>query len=139
MPCSLRPPGFVPRVEHHDLVPERGEPVRAGQAGRPGADDGDPAARRRALPVGRLAGRHHGIGGVALQEPDRDRLALRGVAHAGLLAEGLGRAHPGAHAAEDVGVEDRLGRRPGTLPVAIWRMKSGMSMPVGQAVTQGAS
>jgi hypothetical protein len=84
------------------------------------------------------ARRHQRVGGVALQPPDLDRLALGDLAHAGLLAERLGRADAGAHAAEDVLGEDRRAA-PSGLPVAIWRMKSGMSISVGQAVMQGAS
>jgi hypothetical protein len=57
--------------------------------------------------------RHQRVGGVALQPADLDRLALGRLAHAGLLAQRLGRADAGAHAAEDVLVEDRLGRRLG--------------------------
>jgi hypothetical protein len=55
------------------------------------------------------------------------------------FAQRLGRADAGAHAAEDVLVEDRLRRAASGVPVAIWRMNSGMSMEVGQAVMQGAS
>ena len=44
---------------------------------------------------------------------DLDRLALGLHAHAGALAEVLGRADPGTHAAQDVGVKDRHRRRIG--------------------------
>src|SRR5690606_34173718 len=44
--------------------------------------------------------------GVALQPADLHRLAFRRLAHASLLAQRLGRADAGAHAAEDVLVED---------------------------------
>jgi hypothetical protein len=59
--------------------------------------------------VGLLAGGHLGVGGEALQAADLDRLAFGRFAHAGFLAQRLGRADPGAHAAEDVLVEDRPG------------------------------
>jgi hypothetical protein len=65
------------------------------------------------MPAGRSAaaeqlsaGREQAVGGEALQEADLDRLALGRLAHAGLFAQGLGRADPGAHAAHDVGVQD---------------------------------
>ena len=46
------------------------------------------------------------IGGIALQRADIDRLVLAGHAHAGALAQDLGRADPRAGAAEDVLLED---------------------------------
>src|SRR5208283_3529100 len=46
------------------------------------------------------------VGRVALQEADHDRLAFGGLAHAGLLAQGLGRADTRANAAHDVGVKN---------------------------------
>ena len=49
----------------------------------------------------------HHVGGVALQLADPDRLALGDLAHADLLAQRLGRADAGAHAAEDVLRENR--------------------------------
>ena len=51
-----------------------------------------------------------GVGRIALQEADRDRLALGRLAHAGLLAQCLGRTDARAHAAHDVGVENGPGR-----------------------------
>ena len=82
--------------------------------------------------------RHRDIGRVALQHADLDRLAFGHLAHAGFFAQRLGGADARAHAAQDVLVENRLG---GALRVAgrISRMKSGMSIEVGQAVMQGAS
>ncbi len=49
----------------------------------------------------------HHIGGIALQFADPDRLALGDLAHADLLAQRLGRADAGAHAAEDVLLKNR--------------------------------
>ena len=46
----VEPAGLAARVEDDDVVAVHGEPVRAGEAGRPGADHGDaPAGRRGAL------------------------------------------------------------------------------------------
>ncbi len=59
--------------------------------------------------AGVAARRHDGVGRVALQRADPHRLALGMLAHAGLLAELLGRADAGAHAAHDVGRQDGLG------------------------------
>ena len=84
------------------------EAVRAGEPRRPGADDGDALARRRGALEGLLAMLHEMVGGVALQHADLDRLVLGEVPHAGLLAERFHRADARAHAAQDVGGEDRL-------------------------------
>jgi hypothetical protein len=87
-----------------------GEPVRGGKAGRTSADNGDlPAGRCGAL-VELLVLAHGDIGGVALQAADLHRLAFGDLAHADFLAQGLGRAHAGAHAAKNILVEDSLGR-----------------------------
>ncbi len=59
--------------------------------------------------AGVAARRHDGVGRVALQQTDPHRLALGVLAHAGLLAELLGRADAGTHAAHDVGRQDRFG------------------------------
>jgi hypothetical protein len=50
------------------------------------------------------------VGRMALQQADLDRLVLVRVAHAGLLAQHLGRADARAHAAEHVRLEDRARR-----------------------------
>ena len=85
--------------------------VGAGQPGRPGTHDRDLAAG------GRGAGEELGLGTfheridrMALQPADGDGLALLRGAHAGLLAQGLGRADAGAHAAQRVGFENGAGR-----------------------------
>lgn len=46
---------------------------------------------------------------MALQKADLDWLAFCGFADTGLFAERLGRAHARAHAAENIGFEDRFG------------------------------
>jgi hypothetical protein len=103
--------GFGFGLEHRDLVAKHRGAVRARKARRPGADDGDAAAGGRVAREQRRAVRGEiVIGRMALQEADLDRLVFVRVAHAGLLAQHLGRAHTCAHAAEDVGLEDRLGR-----------------------------
>ncbi len=89
------------------------QPVGAGEARRPRPDHRDTFARGRGPPEGMLVPRHERVGGMTLQLPDLDRLALGLHAHAGLFAERLGRADAGAHAAQDVLVEDRLRRRLG--------------------------
>src|SRR5690606_32044528 len=66
------------------------------------------SGRRRSFKELRMLG-HRRVGRVALQLADLDRLALRRLADAGLLAQLLGGADPGAHAAEDVLLENRLG------------------------------
>ena len=99
----LRPP-----VEHHHVIPERRQPVGAGEPGGPRADHRDALPGARALPIELPSRGHDGIGRVALQLSDDHRLAFRSVADAGLLAEGLRGTDPGAHAAEDIRVQDRL-------------------------------
>ena len=46
------------------------------------------------------------VSGVALQATNLNRLVFGGVANTGLFAQGLGWAHPGAHATHDVGFEN---------------------------------
>ena len=106
----VEPARLAPRLEDGGVHARDRERVGAGESRRPRADDRRPLAGRRRAGEGRAAGLDHRVGGVALQEPDSDRLAFGGLAHAGLLAQGLGRADAGAHAAQNVGVEDRLGR-----------------------------
>src|SRR3546814_14279518 len=57
-----------------------------------------------------LGALHHPVGGVALQQADLHRLALLRRAHAGLLAQQLGRTDPRAGAAQDGLIEDILRR-----------------------------
>ena len=102
--------GFRPRLEDRHVMAVARQPVRGSKPGRAGADHGDlPAGRRGAL-VELLALAHRDVGGVALQPADLHRLALGDLAHAGFLAQRLGRADAGAHAAQNVLVEDGLGR-----------------------------
>ena len=100
---------FLALLEDRRLVAGDGERVGAGQSRRTGADDRDALAGRRGAAERRLAGRHLRVDRVALQQADSHRLALGRLAHAGFLAQGLGRADARAHAAHDVGVENRFG------------------------------
>ena len=103
--------GLLPRVEDGDLVALDGEAVGAGEPRRARPDDGDPPPARRGPGEGLMPRRHQGVHGKPLQHADADRPALAAVAHADLLAQGLGRADPGAHSAHDVPGKDRR-RRP---------------------------
>jgi len=82
--------------------------MRARKPRRPGTDDGHAPSGRLGMPEGLLAGAHHHVGRIALQPADLDGLALGGGAHTGFLAQGLGRAHAGAHAAQDILRKDGL-------------------------------
>jgi hypothetical protein len=53
------------------------------------------------------------IGGHTLQRTDLHRLVFIRVAHTGLFTQHLGGAHPRAHAAQRVGLQDGLGGTPG--------------------------
>jgi hypothetical protein len=102
--------GLFACLEHDDVVTQHRQPVRARQPGRAGAHDGNRLARRR-TPLERVGGEVRVVDGVALQQADLHRLALGIViAHAGVLAQDLRRAHAGAGAAEDVLLEDVDGR-----------------------------
>ena len=106
MPYSLSPPALARRSKTVTSWPSPRQGVGAGQAGRPGTDDGHPLAGG-GCPGERLdAALEEPVGGVALEHADLDRLALLRRAHAGPLAQDLGRADPGAGAAHDVGLED---------------------------------
>ena len=109
----IEPPRLGPGVEYHDLMPLHRQPVRRRQARRPRPHHGHRFPRRPGAGKGMDALGHQRIGGKPLQAANLDRLALGGFAHAGLFAQGLGRADAGAHAAEDVLGKDRLGRRLG--------------------------
>ncbi len=102
--------GFLARLEDHDVVAVHGEAMGAGKARRSGADDGDRLAGARRALVELPVLLHRDVGGVALQAADLHRALLGGVAHAGLFAQRLGGTDAGAHAAEDVLVEDGLRR-----------------------------
>ena len=85
--------------------------MRARQSGRSRTDNSDAPASRRRPPEHRRSGhREVVVGRMPLQQTDLDRLVLVRVAHAGLLAQHLGRADARAHAAEHVGLEDRARR-----------------------------
>ncbi len=99
--------GFGAGVKDCHIMAVHRQTVRAGEACGAGADDRDTLAGPGRAGEG-VALRHRGIGGKALQAADLDRLALGRLAHAGLFAQGFGRADAGAHAAEDVLLPDRL-------------------------------
>ena len=96
-------------VEDHDIVTVHGEPVGGREAGGARADNGDALAGRGCAGEELLVLGHRDVGGVALEHADLDRLALGCLAHAGLFAQLLGRADAGAHAAQDVLLENGFG------------------------------
>jgi hypothetical protein len=91
-------------------VAKQREPVREREAGgsrphgRGAAAGGRGAREHRRARLGEMRIRR-----MALQQADLDGLVLVGVAHAGLLAQDLRRADTGAHAAEDVLLQDGPG------------------------------
>ena len=101
---------LLARLEDRTVDAGDGEFMGASQARRPCADDRDPLPGRRAARVGRFPIRNRGLGRIALQLADHDRLRLRRLAHAGFLAQRFGRADAGAHAAHDVGIENSCRR-----------------------------
>ena len=84
--------------------------MRTGEARGPRADDRHVFARLGAAREKLHSRIHRCVCRVALQHADLDRLALGRLAHAGFFAELLGGADAGAHAAQDVLLEDRLRR-----------------------------
>ena len=78
----------------------------ARQPGGAGADDGDFLAGRRGALEGLFAGFEEQVGGVALEEPDRDRFGFLGIAHAGFFAQFFDRTYPRAGTAENIGFEN---------------------------------
>ena len=113
--CRIRSgrPAFGRASKTVDVVAEQRQPVRAGEAGRPGADHGDALAGRRAARNGcRRAGDQVGRWRSAAAGRSCTGLPSAAIAHAGLLAQHLGRADAGAHAADDVALEDRAAPAP---------------------------
>ena len=101
------------RLEQHHVMPAHGQAMRTGQARRTGAHHGHAFAGGGCTPEQRSTGLgKEGVGGVALQRADLHGLVFVGVAHAGLLAQHLGGAHAGAHAAQGVGLQDGAGGAP---------------------------
>ena len=99
--------GLGPLLEDRHGVAEAGEGVGAGEARGPGAHDGDALAGRGGAREGLLAAVQQPVGGVALRAGRCwTGLPSCAVAHAGTLAQDLGRADAGAAAAQDVGLED---------------------------------
>ena len=80
----------------------------ASQSGRSGADHGYAlAGGRRTLE--RMFAELCVVHGITLQQTDQHwRAFLAVVAHAGLLAQYLGRAHPGTTATKDIGRKNFL-------------------------------
>jgi hypothetical protein len=97
-------------LEHHDLMPEHGKPVGAGETRRPGAHNRHALARQRRTVEGLGRGRHEEVGRMALQGADGHGLALLRLPYANLLAEDLGRTDARAAAAEDIALQDRDSR-----------------------------
>ena len=135
----VEPAALRPGVDQHHLVPEHRQPVRAGEPGRAGADHRDPPAGRRGArgtdarpsPSARrwrsaAAGRSR----PAAPRPPRARRPPRRASRSGRPARTCRR---GCSAPRMVRAAASVA------PVAISRMNSGMSIEVGQAVTQGAS
>ena len=101
------------RIEDHHIVAQPRESVRTGQARRAGAHHGDALAGRRGAGEHlRLRAGHQRVYCVALQAANGDGRVGLGVAHAGLFAQHLGGADPGAHAAQRVGFQNRACRTP---------------------------
>ena len=99
--------GFGLCVKHHDIVAQARQRVGACQTRRACAND------RHFFPRGRGAGKelglvtfHHRVHRVALQPPDGDRSVLLRVAYTHGFAQILGRANPGAHAAQRVAIQN---------------------------------
>ncbi len=93
-----------------DVMAEEAEAMRGRETCRTSADDSDLFARRRSALEWLDAFFHQRVGRVALQEADLDRLALGGIADAGLFAQRFGRADAGAHAAHYITRQDCLRR-----------------------------
>ena len=109
MPYSFRPPGLSRASKAVTAWPRVASLWAQARPAGPAPTTATLCAGGGALAVELAAGGEQRIGGVALQAADLDRLALGDLADADLLAQGLGRADPGAHAAHDVGIEDGLG------------------------------
>lgn len=111
----------------------------AAEPGRAGAEDGDAFAvlfRGGVEDVDVVV--ENVVGGVALEASDFDGIAFQIEDNARTFAKDLGRADAGATGAEDIGGEDGAGGA-GRIFVGDFLMNDGMSMPVGQAMMQGAS
>ncbi len=106
----IEPARLLARFEDRHLMAKRCKLVCAGKSRRSSADHRHPPARARTLCENLLAGIEHHVRRMALQPSDLHGLAFRDFANAHLLAQGLRRAHPPAHAAHDVGGENGLGR-----------------------------
>nr|GEU28076.1 hypothetical protein [Tanacetum cinerariifolium] len=100
---------FFLRLEHHHVVAQHGQAVRARQACRSGAHHRDGftggcSARKR------VRGERHIVDRVALQQADFHRLPFRIViAHADVFAQDFGGTHARAAATENILLEDAGG------------------------------
>ena len=94
------------RLEQSDVVAEQREAMRAGQSRRAAADHRDFLAAGLGARERMFRRVEDRVGGVALQPPDLDRVAFLRGAHAGALAQNLGRADAGAGAAENIFLEN---------------------------------
>ena len=110
MPYSLRPPDFSRASKIVTSWPATASAWAQARPAGPAPTIGDAPAGRRGAGERGLAGLHLRVDGVALQQADANRLALRRLAHARLFAQRLGRADARAHAAHDVGLENRARR-----------------------------
>ena len=142
----VEPAGRSPRLEHRHLMARaapgdgrrRAPPARR-RPRRP-ACPWRARARRDGAGARRAAGRWRSAAAA-----DATGLLLLRHAHAGLLAQDLGRADPRAGAAEDIGFEDGAAPRPRHCPVAIWRMKprnvdaGGAGLDAGRVVAEIAA
>ncbi len=97
-------------ISRDDKVKIFGGNARRLQPGRAAAHHRHAPRRARRAAEGLDAALEQEVRRVALQEADRDRLVLGDVAHAGALAQDLGRADARAGPAEDVLLQDG-GRR----------------------------
>lgn len=80
-----------------------------GKAGRAGADHGDALAAPGCARIELLALFHGDVGGVTLQPADLHGRCSAVLRTQGLLAQRFGGTDAGAHAAENVLVEDGVG------------------------------
>jgi hypothetical protein len=126
--------GCVERLEDRDVVAALGQLTGGGQAGRPGADDGDRLAGGRCARRGASRGAPRPVGDEALEVADGDRLALL-AAQAEALALRLLRADAPGDAGQRVVVEQRV-RAPGRSPSRRGSMKRGMLTRTGQPSMQ---
>ena len=101
--------GFLAGFKNRYIVAAHGKPVSAGQSCRTAAKHSNFFAGWFGAGIGVLLFGHQRIGGVALQHADFYGLAFRHFAYANFFAQGFSGTDPGAHAAQDILIENRLG------------------------------